>query len=446
MNSTIVRGRHVLTMTGDDLTDGAVRIVDGIIYDVAPYAELAARHPGDDVSGGAEDIVVPGFVNAHGHFSEALVAGMAEDRTLFEWLDCLIAPIAGHLTRPMAYVGTLLAAVQQLESGITTTNDMFVCDPPDGPVTPEVVTALDEVNLRAVVSFGATDRRGVPVGRLIEEHRALAEAAAASRMTSFRLGIATVGAQSPKLLQGGLDLADELRCGVHLHLHEVREEVIESRRETGLSPIERCAEAGVFEHPTVAAHAVWLSDRDRQILVDADVGVAHNPVSNMILGSGICPVADLRRHGLAVGIGVDGAASNDSQNMLEAIKTTVLLQRAATLSLDADARSAVAMATIEGARALGLESEIGSLERGKRADIVVFDGDSPALANVHDPYQTIVYRASPRDIREVWVGGRRSVADGRVLTVDRADVVRESRGLARELARRSGLSGLSLLC
>jgi cytosine/adenosine deaminase-related metal-dependent hydrolase len=195
----------------------------------------------------------------------------------------------------------------------------------------------------------------------------------------------------------------------------------------------------------VAAHAVWLSDRDRRILAAAAVGVAHNPVSNMILASGICPVADLRRCGLAVGIGVDGAASNDSQNMLEAIKTTVLLQRAATLSVDMNARSAVAMATIEGARVLGLDNELGSLERGKQADIVVFDGDSPALANVHDPYQTIVYRASPRDIRDVWVGGRRSVADGRVVTVDRAEVVRESRGLARELARRSRLSRLSLL-
>jgi 5-methylthioadenosine/S-adenosylhomocysteine deaminase len=445
LNGTIVRGRHVLTMTGEDLIDGAVRIVDGVIDDVAPYADMAVRHPGDAVSGGPEDIVLPGFVNAHGHFSEALVAGTAEDRTLLEWLDCLIAPIAGHLTRSMAHVGTLLGAVQQLESGITTTNDMFVCDPPASPVTTEVVTALDEVNLRAVVSFGATDRRGVSVGRLVEEHRALAEAAAASRMTSFRLGVATVGAQSPKLLRAGLDLADELRCGVHLHLHEVREEVIESRRETGLSPIERCAEAGVFERPTVAAHAVWLSDRDRRILAAAAVGVAHNPVSNMILASGICPVADLRRCGLAVGIGVDGAASNDSQNMLEAIKTTVLLQRAATLSVDMNSRSAVAMATIEGARALGLDNELGSLERGKQADIVVFDGDSPALANVHDPYQTIVYRASPRDIRDVWVGGRRSVANGRVVTVDRAEVVRESRGLARELARRSGLSRLSLL-
>jgi cytosine/adenosine deaminase-related metal-dependent hydrolase len=427
------------------VVDGAVRVVGGLVDAVGPFAELVEEHPDDAVFGGPDDIVMPGFVNAHGHFSEALVAGIAEDRTLFEWLDCLIAPIAPHLTWQMAHVGTLLGAIQQLESGITTTNDMFVCDPGPDPVTTGVVAALDEVNLRSVVSFGATDRRGVPVERLMLEHEALAGAASQSRLASFRLGIATLGAQSPALFDAGLAYAAAGRSGVHLHLHEAREEVIGSRRETGRSPIERCADAGLFDLPTVAAHCVWLSDDDLRLLADGGVGVAHNPVSNMILSSGTCPMPALRRLGVPMGIGVDGAASNDSQNMLEALKATVLLQRVTSLQVDVVARTAVAMATIEGARALGMSEEIGSLDIGKRADLVVFDGDAPALANVHDPYQTIVYRASPRDVRDVWVDGRRSVIDGQVVTVDRKEVVRESRGLAVELARRAGLHGLSVL-
>lgn len=426
------------------IEDGAVRIVGETIDTVGPWGDLRARYPDDAEYGSRHSIVAPGFVNTHGHFSEALFTGIAEDFTLWEWIEAVINPTAPHHDNEMAYVGTLLAGIQMLRTGITVASDMFVCDPADQPVTPGVVRALDELGLRGVVTFGAADRRGAAVSAILEEHAALREACEASRLSRFRVGIALLGAQSPELFDQSVALAADY--GSHIHLHEVREEVTTVRAATGRSPIEQCAHLGLFDGPTIAAHCVWVDENDRDILAEHQVGVAHNPVSNMILASGVCPVPALRRLGIAVGIGVDGPASNDRQDMLEAIKLAVLLQRVDRLQATAlSARDALAMATIEGARSLRLDDELGSIEPGKQADLVVFDGSSPALANIHDPFQAVVYCAGPREVSDVWVAGSRSVTDGEVTGVDTKEAVARSRPLARKLAKRAGITQHSLL-
>ena len=441
----LVRGAYVLTSSEPEMIeDGAVRIVGELIDEVGPWSDLRSRHPDDEVHGDRRSIITPGFVNTHGHFSEALFTGIAEDFTLWEWIEAVINPTAPHQDYEMAYVGTLLAGIQMLRTGITVASDMFVCDPADQPVTPGVVRALDELGMRGVVTFGAADRRGAPVAPILEEHAALREACEASRLSRFRVGIALLGAQSEGLFEHSVTLAAE--HGSHIHLHEVREEVTATRAATGRSPIEQCAHLGLFDGPTIAAHCVWVDENDQDILAEHGVGVAHNPVSNMILASGVCPVAALRRLGLAVGIGVDGPASNDRQDMLEAIKLAVLLQRVNRLQATAlSARDGLAMATIEGARSLCLDEQLGSLEPGKQADLVVFDGWSPALANIHDPFQAVVYCAGPREVSDVWVAGSRSVAGGEITGVDTVEVVERSWPLALKLAKRAGLGDHSIL-
>lgn len=441
----LVRGGYVLTSSKPEMIEnGAVRIVGDLIGAVGPWTDLRARYPHDDVHGDRHSIITPGFINTHGHFSEALFTGIAEDFTLWEWIEAVVNPTAPHHDHEMAYVGTLLAGIQMLRTGVTLASDMFVCDPADQPVTPGVVRALDELGMRGVVTFGAADRRGASVSAILEEHAALREACEASRLSRFRVGIALLGAQSEELFEQSVMLAAD--HGSHIHLHEVREEVTAVRAATGRSPIEQCARLGLFDGPTIAAHCVWLDESDRDLLAEHEVGVAHNPVSNMILASGVCPVSALRRRGVPVGIGVDGPASNDRQDMLEAIKLAVLLQRVDRLQATAlSARDALAMATIEGARALRLDDKLGSIEPGKQADLVVLDGSSPALANIHDPFQKVVYCAGPREVSDVWVAGSRSVANGKVTNVDPADVVERSRPLARKLARRAQLGQHSLL-
>lgn len=452
--AVLVRGGWVLTAAPDSaatpavLRDGAVLLADGVIGAVGPYAELAAAHPDAAVHGGPNDIVCPGFVNTHGHFSEGLITGIAEQYTLWEWIHALIEPVSPHLDREKAYVGTLLAGIGMLRSGITTANDMFCADPGlDEPSTPGVVAALDELNLRGVVAFGAGDigsARGISAE--LDEHAALREAAAASRLCTFRVGVGAVGGQTPEMFAASVELAVGGGHGVHIHLQEIREEVTATMQRTGLTPIGYCAAEGLFEAPTVAAHCVSVDRADRALLAQHRVGVAHNPVSNMILASGTAPVAEMRALGIDVGIGVDGAASNDSQDMLQAIKAAAMLARVHHRQATAmSAREAFEMATIGGARALRMEDRIGSLEPGKAADVVVLDGDSPVLANVHDPFQALVWVAGSREVREVWVDGRPSVLDGDVVTVDVPDVVARSRPLARDLVRAAGLARLSEL-
>lgn len=438
---TLIRGRFVLTSTDPPVVeDGAVRVVGHRIMEIGAFAALSASHPEDAVQGGPNDLVTPGFINTHGHFSEALVTGLAKDRTLWEWIAALIGPIAPHLDQETAYVGTLLGGIQMLRSGITLANDMFVCDPrPDGPTTPGVVRALDELGLRGIVSFGAGDVRGAKIPDLLAEHEALASAATDSKLSRFRVGIAALGAQSDSLYSESLRMAGE-GVGSHIHLQEVREEVTAIRLRHGTTPIQHCARTGLFHSPTIAAHCVWVNAGDRRILAENHVGVAHNPVSNMILASGVCPVPELIKDGVAVGIGVDGAASNDRQDMIEAMKAASLIQRVSRLQATSlSGKDVFEMATIGGARALDVDDELGSLEPGKLADVVVFDGDSLALANVHDPFGSLAFVAGVSEVKQVWVGGDLVMENQVPAHVDPAEVAQRSRTLASLLMERAGL-------
>jgi cytosine/adenosine deaminase-related metal-dependent hydrolase len=228
---------------------------------------------------------------------------------------------------------------------------------------------------------------------------------------------------------------------VHTHLAEVREEITEARIAYGTNTLGRARDFGVLDLDTIYAHCVWLNEGDISLLAASTAAVAHNPVSNMILGSGVCPVPRLRMAGLPVGLGTDGAASNDSHDMLQVLKFAALIQKLNSLDPAVlTARDVLAMGTIEGARSLCLDDRIGSLEPGKLADIVHLRGDSTRLAYVHDPYQQLVYCASPADVANVWVNGRRVVADHAVVTVNEREVVAQARRLARDLFQRAGLA------
>jgi 5-methylthioadenosine/S-adenosylhomocysteine deaminase len=454
MTQTLIRGGWVLTAAPDAsatppaIRDGAVLLDGDRIAAVGAFAELSAAHPEATVRGGAYDVVTPGFVNTHGHFSEGLITGIGSQYTLWEWLNALISHVNPVMTRDKAYAGTMLQGIQMLRSGVTTANDMFCSDPiPGAPATPGVVQALEELGLRGVVSFGSGDvDRGFGATPILEEFDALREAAEASRYSSFRVGVSSIGRYTDATWQEHVDYAVAGGHGVHVHFHEVREEVTAARQRTGRTAIGYAEATGMFEVPVIAAHSVWMDREDRETYAANGVGVAHNPVANGILASGIAPVAELRALGIPVGIGVDGPASNDSQDFLQAMKTAALLARIRDLQATAmSAREAFEMGTIGGARALRMDDEIGSLEPGKRADVVVFDGESPTLANVHDPFQAVVFVAGSREVKDVWVDGELSLADFDVTRVDVREAVARARPLARQLVEQAGLERLSAL-
>lgn len=437
----LVRARHVLTSgPAGHLRDGAVAVRGGQIAAVGPWDQVRRDFPDAAVVGDGTGILTPGFVSCHGHFSEGLVTGIGETHTLWEWFVHVACPIEPHLTREIAYVGTLLKGAEMALSGVTTAADMFCHAPGPEPAVPGVVDALDQLGLRGDVSYGAQDTSNPrPLARVLAEHEALADAAAGSRRTRFRVGLSTVPSSSDEILAATRKLLGETPR-LHVHLHEVREEVTESRMKRGMGAIEYAARAGLLDAQVLAAHCVWLDDTDIDLLRRHDVAVSHNPVSNMILASGVAPVPRLLREGVTVGLGLDGPASNDSQDMLGTLKTAALLQKVHHLQATAlTAPEVLRMATIGGARALGLEASVGSLEPGKQADLVLFAERSPSLSNVHDPYQEIVYCASVRDVERVWVGGDPVVADGRALGVDVPALLPHARELAVKLAVDAGL-------
>ena len=448
----LIRGGHVLTMgPAGDIRDGAVAVDADSVVAVGPYAELARRFPQAEVVGDAHGIVTPGLVNAHTHMSEALIPGMAETLSIWVWGTRLLLPTMPHLTREMARVGTLFRGAELIRSGVTTVNDMFCHAHAREFASLGVVDGFEELGLRGVVCFGAEDMawKALPefsIGRIIDEHRALAERAASSKRVGFRVGVGTVLGQTDALLAASAELARSLGCGIHTHLAEVREEKTEAQLRWGMSTVGRAEAAGLLAAGCIAGHGVWVSAQEMALLASTGTAIIYNPTANMILASGVCPLGELASRGVPLALGTDGMASNDSQNMIEVLKLGSLLQKVHRQDPEAaDARQMMAMATIGGARVLGLGALTGSLEPGKRADIVRFDGDSFGAAIVHDPYQQIVYGAGPESVADVWVDGRQLLRGGAFTQADPKGLVPRVRELATALAKAGAITSFSCL-
>jgi len=310
------------------------------------------------------------------------------------------------------------------------------------------VDGLAQMGLRGVVSFGAEDvyPGAPPPPMFMAEHEALADRCASESLIGFRCGVGTVLGVTDDLFARTIHACREHGWAVHTHLAEVREEVTESRIRWGESTIQHSGRQGLLDHGVIAGHCIWCDRADIGMLASKHVAVCHNPVANMILASGICPVDTLRHEGIPVALGTDGAASNDNQDMFGVLKTAALLHKVAALDAHAiTARDVLRMATIEGARALGLERETGSLEPGKRADLVLLDGDTPELATIHDPFQQVVYCATARCVSDVWVDGVRRVSGGVVVDADIRSLAASARELGADLVTRAALTGESML-
>lgn len=469
-DEVIIRAAWVITMAGPRparpagavatthglIADGAVHCRNGEIVAVGPATELIAAHPEVPVAGDGTGVLIPGLVNTHTHLSEALATGMGSELSLFEWGERIIGPLGNALDAERAREGTALRAVELLLSGVTCVNDMFVHTVTGSLASLGVVDGLERAGLRGVVSYGAEDiggldasgatRRVLEVADVVAEQHALAERCDSAELVRFRWGIGTLLGQSDELLAVAVEQCQQHGWGIHTHLAEVREELVQAGSRWGQRTIAHAEQIGLLDVPLIAGHAIWIGESEIDTLARHQVGVAHNPVANMILGSGVCPVPALRGRGIAVGIGTDGAASNDSQDMLQAVKAAALIQK-----LDRrdpwviDAWDVLEMATIGGARGLGIDHLVGSIEPGKRADLVLLQ-DTVDIAVQHDPISQVVYGASPRSVAAVWVDGRQLVADHRCVSVNEAEQVARCRPLVTALALDSGLaaSGHSL--
>ena len=415
---TLVVGGTILTMEpgSEPIPDGAVAVADGKIAAVGLAEDLLEIAPTGEVVNAGGCLILPGFVNTHSHLAMTLLRGLADDLPLMQWLEDHIWPAEkAHINREAVRLGTELAVAEQLLAGVTTTTDMYFFGN-------EVAAVLAEAGMRGVIAESlidfATPRCQTPE-EMMEKQRELAD-----EYRDHPLITPSVAAHAPYTVSAGnlvkeAELAEELGVTMQIHLSETRWEVEKLLEEKGRSPVAYLADLGVLSDRTIAAHCVHVSPQDIDILVDFEVGVSHNPVSNLKLASGVSPVPAMAEAGVKLGIGTDGAASNNTLDVLRDMQLAALLHKGVTGDPTVlPARSMVEMATIGGARVLGLDAEIGTLAEGKQADLLCLAVDSPHAIPVFDPWSHIVFAARAADVRHVLVGGQLVVGNRKLNTLD----------------------------
>jgi 5-methylthioadenosine/S-adenosylhomocysteine deaminase len=425
----VITGGTVVTMDGARvLAPGAVAIDGREIVAVDTAEGVASRFQARDTIDAAGDVVLPGLVNTHTHAPMVLYRGLADDLALMDWLQKYIFPAeAKTVSREFVRAGTRLAALEMIQSGTTTYADMYYFEE-------EIARTTKEAGLRGVlgqtiIQFPAPDAR-TPAEALARAERFIRDFAhdelivpAVAPHSMYTLDAAT--------LKASRALADRERVPLLIHLAETRDEVNIARKRHKASPAGYLDSLGFLGPRTLAAHGVWLTEADIRLLARRGVSVSHNPESNMKLASGAAPVPAMRGAGIPVGIGTDGAASNNDLDMFEAVRQAAFLQKLRTGDPRAiPARAALEMATIEGARALGMAREIGSLAAGKRADVIVVSMSSARQTPMYDPISHLVYTTRGDDVKTTIVNGRVLMRDRKVLTLDEAAVLEEARALA----------------
>jgi len=443
MTTTLIRNATILTMNDRlEIVEGAVAVSGGRIVSVG--AEPAA--PCDHVVNAGGAYLLPGFIQTHVHLCQTLFRSCADDMPLLEWLRRRIWPMEAAHSPGTLRAATRLAAAELLLSGTTTALTMETVHDTD-----VVFESLAEVGLRATVGKCMMDSDDDVPARLREEtRRSIDESVALRRRwdgaangrlrTAFAPRFAV--SCSRALLEAVASLSETDGALVHTHASESRDEIDVVRRLSGgLSNLEYLAATGLASERLCAAHCVWVDDAEQALLAAHDVKVLHCPGSNLKLGSGIAPVTDMRRRGICVSLGADGAACNNRLDMFDEMRLAATLQAVRHAPGAFTARDALWMATREGARALGLEPELGSIEPGKKADLILVDRDRPHLAPDTDPWSTIVYAARGTDVRLTMVDGEILVDDFALTRLDGAAIAAAARDAAQEVARRAGIFG-----
>ena len=431
----VVRHATVVTVDGQRrvIADGAVAIQGGRIAAVGPAAEIASRYEGRETLDAGGGIVLPGLVNAHTHAPMVLFRGIADDLKLMDWLQRYIFPAeARNVTAEFVKAGTRLAALEMIRSGTTTFVDMYYFED-------EVAKVAKEAGLRTVagetlIEFPAPDNKTIAEALAYTE-RFLKRWAGSPRI------VAAVAPHStylvdPDSLRASRALADRYGAPILIHLSESADEQKTVQERYKKTPTEHLRDLGVLRKGLLGAHGIWLSAGDRAILKQEDVGVAHCPQSNMKISSGPAPVREMLAEGMRLGLGTDGAASNNDLDMFEEMLTAALLAKHVTGDPTvAPAAAVLEMATLGGARALGMEDRLGSLEPGKRADLIVVDLSAPRLHPLYDPVSHLVYAAKGADVRHVVVEGRVVMRDRKITTLDEAAVLADAERLRAQVVQ-----------
>jgi len=400
---------------------GFIAISEGRIVDFGPM-EKASDFIGREILKGKGLCALPGLINTHTHAPMTLLRGVGDGLPLDKWLNEEIWPREAKLTEEDIYWGTMLACLEMIRSGTTCFVDMYLKED-------SVAKAVLDSGLRAFLSYGMIDLG--QKSKKEEELRITKDFVMKWHGTGNGRIKCMIAPHAPytcsqELLLDSKVLAKEMGLMLNIHLSETREEVRIVKRLTGRRPVEYLDFIGFLGPEVLAAHCVWLSDEEIRILAKKGVSVSHCPSSNSKLGSGIAPVREMLSYGVNVSIGTDGCASNDDMDMFEEMRLACFLQRARLLDPTVlNAVDAIEMATINAAYAIGMMDEIGSIQRGKRADLILIVLNIPKMVPLNDLITNIVFSASGNSVRYVIVNGKILMKEGRVTSVNQETVIRE---------------------
>lgn len=373
-------------------------------------------------------LVMPGLVNAHTHASMSLLRGISDNKELEDWLQEDIFPAEEAMDKEDLRTGAELACIEMLETGTTCFNDMY-----EG--IDQIVEAVEKSGIRAVLSRGLFDWDDEGEKR-VEDAKEAVEKYSGHELVIPGIAPHAVYSCSEELLREMKKYSEEKNVPYHIHVSETEKENRDLEAEEGMSPTQYLDEHGLLDSSVVAAHAAWLSDEDKELFEEKEANVAHNPAANLKLGSGIAEIPEILEKEVNVALGTDGPASNNNFNLFEEMKTSALVHKLESPE-KINEQQVLDMATINGARALGLEDEVGSVEEGKKADLLVIDLDQPELKPFHGKKGLISnmvfsYTGHPE---KVFVNGEEVVDQGEVLGLDREEVMEEAQVRSRKFER-----------
>ena len=436
----LVTGGTIVTMDGARtiFDDGAVVIKGDTMIAVGRRAELETKYAAAQTIDAKGKLVLPGFINGHTHVPMTLFRGIHDDVTLNDWLYKYIFPAeAKNVNEEFVRWGTRLAAAEQIRGGVTTFADMYYFE--DAVAEETKAAGMRGVLGETFIDFPAPDNKSaaealVYTEKFLKKWRGdpLIHAAAAPH---------SIYTCSQKTLQDAAALARKYRASILIHTGEMKKEWDDSQKQNGMSPVQYLDKIGLLGPDVVSAHCIFVDEADRKTLAQRQVGCVHNPSSNMMIASGVAPVPEMRAAGIAVGLGTDGpAGSNNDLDLMEEMDLAAKLAKITRMNpLALNAKAVVEMATIDGAKALHMEKEIGSLETGKKADLVLISLDKPNAVPMYDIYAQLAYALKGSDVQTVVIGGRVVMRDQKLLTVNEPEAIAKAREYKKRIAASLGL-------
>ncbi|MFH1626153.1 MAG: amidohydrolase [Pseudomonadota bacterium] len=436
----LVRGGTALTLHPENeiIEDCIIAINGDRIAALGKREEFGDFFRGGGVVDAKGCIIMPGLVNAHTHAAMVCFRGLADDLPLMDWLNKYIFPAESlNVDKELVYHGTLLACAEMIKSGTTTFCDGYFFED-------QAFKAVREAGMRAILAEGIVDFPTPDVkdpASNIQNAEDFLKAHPRDSVLSPALFCHAVYTCSRQTLEKARDLADKYEVLHLIHLSETQSEVDETREKYGMTPVYYLKELGILDSNLIAAHCVCLTDDEMDILKEHGVKVVHNPESNMKLASGVAPVPELISKGVCVGLGTDGCASNNNLDMFQEMDTAAKLHKVQKRDPTVmNARQVVEMATIGSSRVLGLDDKIGTLEVGKKADLIVIDMNKPHLTPLYNIYSHLVYAVNGADVTTAIINGKLVMKDRRLLTIDEENVMGEVRRIASRVKRSLGYS------